>query len=279
MAWIVAAVLLAVAASGCGTMSRAELVESAPVDVEGTSLTRPGTVERHFDPMPQPEVSDATATSTTVAAPASSTTAAPAPTTTLYVPPPATTAPTQPPATNPPTTAPPREGPTVMASAMSADERIDRALAMVQLDWANMLPGWTLEFRGPRDGYQGVTFPKQHLIQVYIRSSSTPTLIAHVIAHEVGHAVDVTYLDDDDRSGFSIMRGRSANAVWWAGDGATDFASGAGDWAESFSWWATGGVGQWRSDLGSPPDAVQQLAISGLVTERSGIATPGVTVA
>ena len=65
MAWIVAAVVLAVTASGCGTMSRAELVESAPVDVEGTSLTRPGTVERHFDPMPQPEVSEAT--STTVA--------------------------------------------------------------------------------------------------------------------------------------------------------------------------------------------------------------------
>ena len=140
-----------------------------------------------------------------------------------------------------------------------------------------MLPGWRLEFRGPRAGYQGVTFPNEHLIQVYVRANTTPGLMAHVIAHEVAHAVDVTYFDEAARSGFSVLRGRDPNEIWWAGDGASDFASGAGDWAESFAWWATAGVGDWRSELGRPPDAVQQLAISALVNERTGILTPGVT--
>jgi hypothetical protein len=159
----------------------------------------------------------------------------------------------------------------------SPNQRIDQALAMVRIDWRNLLLGWHLEFRGYRDGYQGATFPDEHLIQVYVRTTSTPTQLAHVIAHEIGHAVDVTYLDDADRAGFSVLRGRPPDADWWAPDGATDFGSGSGDWAESFSAWATGGVGPWRSTLGPRPDPIQQLAISGLVTARSGIGTPGVT--
>jgi hypothetical protein len=152
------------------------------------------------------------------------------------------------------------------ATSGDRDARIDAALAAVHFDWRHLLPGWTLAFLGPRPGLQGNTLPASRRVEIYVRSSFTTGQLAQVIAHEIGHAVDVTYFDDADRRAFNVLRGRAPGAGWWVADGQADFASGAGDWAESFASWATGGLGTWASRLGPPPDAAQRAAISRLVS-------------
>src|SRR5215218_7139868 len=150
--WVLSTTLLVATSTGCAVMERSELVESAPEQVEPGWLHRPGSVQAVFDPVSAPAGPDATSTTTTL--PTSTTTVMDPPATALrrIAPPPATT-PTEPPNTSPSTTATPAPAPTipptVMATNASADARIDRALALVQIDWADMLPGWTFEFRGP----------------------------------------------------------------------------------------------------------------------------------
>jgi hypothetical protein len=126
---------------------------------------------------------------------------------------------------------------------------------MVSFDWRTALPGWTIQFVGPRPGLRGATFPQARVVQVYVRADESVPDIAHAFAHELGHAVDVTYLDDQDRAAFNVARGRPADFGWWVAPAADDFASGAGDWAECFAWTMTAGRGGFYSRLGPPPSA------------------------
>ena len=146
-------------------------------------------------------------------------------------------------------------------------DRIDEATARVRarFDWTKWLPGWRVDLLGERRGYKGSTFPDERLVQVYVRPSMTADQIAHVLAHELGHAVDVTYFDDTVRSAIQLARGRRADAQWWVESGTTDFASGSGDWAEMFSWWASGGRGRWLSTVGRPPSASEMVWIEATV--------------
>ncbi len=129
-------------------------------------------------------------------------------------------------------------------------------LASIPLHWRDLLPDWHIEFLGPRDHYRGRTSPESRHIEVYVRPDETFEELAHVTAHELGHAIDVTYLDDAERARFAEARGHTGHNAWWVADGADDFGSGAGDWAESFAWSQTGRL-PWFSRLGPPPTAAQ----------------------
>jgi len=141
----------------------------------------------------------------------------------------------------------------------------DVAMSRISFDWSRRLPGWQIQFVGPRQGYRGSTFPDRRLIQIYVRPTATIDDVAHVVAHEIGHAIDVTYFDDVDRGRFNLARGRSVSAAWWVAPGATDFSSGAGDWAEAFAWAQVGPDGGWYSQLSPPPTAEQLGVIADLI--------------
>jgi hypothetical protein len=142
-----------------------------------------------------------------------------------------------------------------------------KALGRIRFDWKADLPGWQIRFLPGRAGLRGLTFPDQHVIEVYVRSSDRPEGLSHVIAHEMGHAVDVSRLGDAEHAIWKQARRISASVPWFPGaSGAQDYATGAGDWAESFAWWQTG-VG-WYSQLGPPPDAAQMA----LMARLSGLA-------
>ncbi len=96
---------------------------------------------------------------------------------------------------------------------------------------------------------------EQKRIEVYVRVEQSDRLLAHVIAHEIGHAVDVTLNDGPERRLWQDAR-NIASSPWWPGDGATDFRTGAGDFAESFAAWQVG-TEDFRSELGGPPNAEQ----------------------
>ena len=82
---------------------------------------------------------------------------------------------------------------------------------------------------------------------------------ARVLGHEIGHAVDFSRLDDTARQYWMALR--SLSGAWYGCWGCTDFATPAGDWAESVGHTITGGLGPWRSALGPPPDATAQSFI------------------
>lgn len=138
----------------------------------------------------------------------------------------------------------------------SARKVASQALGRIRFDWKAQLPGWQIRFLPGRAGLRGSTFPDQHVIEVYVRSDDRPDGLSHVIAHEMGHAVDVSRLGPVQHELWMRARGIPDSVPWFPGaSSARDYATGAGDWAESFASWQSG-VG-WYSELGPPPDAVQ----------------------
>lgn len=129
------------------------------------------------------------------------------------------------------------------------------ALAEISYPWERTLPEWTIEFHPARDGLYGLTLVPEQRIEVYVRPDQSPGMVAHVIAHELGHAVDVSLNDGEDRNRWTAARGLD-DAPWWPESGATDFSTGAGDFAESFAAWQVGPNG-FRSTLAPAPDGAQ----------------------
>jgi hypothetical protein len=140
-----------------------------------------------------------------------------------------------------------------------------QALTMIRFDWVARLPGWQLHFREGRQGYRGLTYPDRRVIEVYVRDGDTPSELAHVTAHELGHAVDVTHMNQAQRSSWLAARGFGAGTTWFAGSGASDFATGAGDFAECFAW-SQAATGHWFGELGPPPDVAQVALLEVLAT-------------
>lgn len=145
----------------------------------------------------------------------------------------------------------------------AAIQAAGRALGLLRFDWRLILPGWQIRFLPGRSGIRGATYPDRKVIEIYVRSSDGPDDLAHVVAHELGHALDVTRLDDADRQVWRATRGINPNAAWFpSGSGAPDYSTPAGDWAESFAHWQVGSG--WYSKLGKPPDAAQIAVLARL---------------
>lgn len=104
------------------------------------------------------------------------------------------------------------------------------AESIISYPYRSHLPGWQIEYAGPRDGYRGNTNTVTRTITIYVGTNDTPISVAGVLAHEIGHALDVMYLDESARSTWLDARG--IDAGWWPDSGANDFQVGAGDFAE-----------------------------------------------
>ena len=120
----------------------------------------------------------------------------------------------------------------------SAAARGVQALGLVHLAWQDVLPGWQIVFRGARKGYLAMTMTPERRIEVYVRQDRSIDAIAHDIAHELGHAVDVTYNGDSQRTQYLSLRGLDQRLTWWTCSGCTDLDVPAGDFAETFAQWA-----------------------------------------
>lgn len=154
---------------------------------------------------------------------------------------------------------------TSMASSGTPQERRGAgALAAVSYPWQQKLPGWTISFHPGRSGVYGYTYTDTEHIEVFVRDGMSDSLLAHVIAHEIGHAVDVTLNSGDDRREWQAARG-VGGSPWWPGSGAGDFSSGAGDFAESFAAWQVGPA-HFRSELSDAPSAAEAAVMERLAT-------------
>lgn len=129
------------------------------------------------------------------------------------------------------------------------------ALEAITFPWRDELPGWEIEFVTGAGNIAGYTWSREQRIEVFVRPGATSGDLARIFAHELGHAVDVTKNDGDERRSWLAIRD-AESAPWWPGNGLADFATGAGDFAEAFAVWQVGD-GDYRGELGPPPTPEQ----------------------
>jgi hypothetical protein len=134
----------------------------------------------------------------------------------------------------------------------------DLALARLSYPWRQRLTGWSIVFLPGRPGLLGGTWTYEQRIEVYVRDSQTPEEVAFTLAHEMGHAVDVTLMSEQMRQQWKDARGIDHSVPWWVDSGATDFSSGSGDWAEAFAVWQVGGQSHTRV---APQPGAAELAL------------------
>jgi hypothetical protein len=162
---------------------------------------------------------------------------------------------------------------TQITQAETKEEQLGaKGLRLVTFDWRTTLPGWTIRFLPARKGFLAMTFREDRRIDVYVRLDRSVGGIAHDIAHELGHAIDVTYLNDPTRDDVpkprtSILRIRNlkADTPWWACDACTDLETGAGDFAETFALLYAPRF-KFYSELGSEPTLDMLRQIGAIVT-------------
>ena len=198
-----------------------------------------------------------------VAETAPSTTVAP---TTTVAPPAAVVTTVPPAAAAPPTTAPPAPAVTaapVVTAAPTIEQRGAAALALVPFPVERT--GYRMVFEGHRDGYLGLTSTVQKTITIYIRSSQSTRDIAKVIAHEVGHAVDVEFTTETERSLYRQIRGIDSRSWYPSCSGCTDYDSPAGDFAETFAVAMVGDL-NFLSRVAPAPTAAQLGALASIFT-------------
>lgn len=151
------------------------------------------------------------------------------------------------------------------------DDVAAAALELIPFDWQARLPGWTIVFGDQVPQRLGYAYFDERRIEIYVRGDQTPREVAEVLAHELGHALDVTVLDGDQRRRWLAARGLDG-LDWWPPEGArSDFASGAGDWAEAFAMWLLDDISQ--SGVGGPLTAKQLALVGELV--RGDDLSPG----
>lgn len=137
----------------------------------------------------------------------------------------------------------------------------EAALALVRYPWPRL--GYRITFRADaNDGVVAVNYPDRRHIEVSVRRGMSLLDLAHVIAHELGHAYDVQYNDDRIRNEWKAARGFPDRAGWVDANAGEDFGLPGGDYAEVFAYWALGGRGLFKSELApvpSPPE-LERLA-------------------
>lgn len=132
------------------------------------------------------------------------------------------------------------------------EARARPAVAQIEYEWSSGLPGWKIEFLAGNSDVAGYTWSRENRIEVFVRPGSDTDNLARVLAHELGHAVDVSRNDGDERRRWLEARD-APEAPWWPGDGSADFSTGAGDFAEVFTVWQVG-TEDFRSEIGPLPD-------------------------
>jgi hypothetical protein len=124
-----------------------------------------------------------------------------------------------------------------------ADRHIEalatEAMRQISYPWTERLPDWYVEFVPGDDDVAGYTWSHEQRIEIFVRPGDTADSLARVLAHELGHAVDVTFNDGNERRRWLDQRG-APDAPWWPNSGSADFDTGAGDFAECFAVWQVG---------------------------------------
>ena len=92
-------------------------------------------------------------------------------------------------------------------TSVVGDPRGAEALALIAFPWRRTLPGWSIAFLPARAGLRGLTRVDERRIEIYVRDGDSAASLARVVAHELGHAVDVELNSPSDRERWRAVRG------------------------------------------------------------------------
>lgn len=144
--------------------------------------------------------------------------------------------------------------PAATASSGTPQERGEAALRRLSYPYQQL--GYTIEFLPGMPGYFGRGFHEQHRIEIYVRNSQSDAELAHVVAHEIGHAVDWMYHTPVRDRQWLLLRGVDPSTEWAPCPFCTDFGAPSGDFAESFALWQLGQT-SFAGTLAPRPTAAQ----------------------
>jgi hypothetical protein len=149
---------------------------------------------------------------------------------------------------------------TAPPEVVQGDPRGAEAMALIAFAWRETLPGWSIAFLPAEAGLRGLTRVDDRRIEIYVRDSDDAASLARVVAHELGHAIDVELNSPADRERWRAVRGVSAAVRWWPGNAVSDFDTLAGDFAEAFATMLTGSVSLSRVATAPGPAELAVLA-------------------
>jgi hypothetical protein len=118
------------------------------------------------------------------------------------------------------------------ADAAAARAVVARAQSLVSVTPEQL--GYRMRVAGPLPGVRGRTDTAARTITLFVSPKEAPHRVAHDLGHEIGHAFDATRLSAAQRAAYLRARG-VPSAPWWPGREASDYRSGAGDFAEVFA--------------------------------------------
>ena len=123
--------------------------------------------------------------------------------------------------------------------------------------------GVTVTFLPGRGGLKGMTYYDTHTVEVYVGSCSAESdaLLRHVVAHEMGHAWDSAHMTDQLRADYLAARGIPAGTPWFGCNGCQDFATPAGDFAETYAQWQRGASDS-RTQISHPASAAELSSLA-----------------
>jgi hypothetical protein len=160
-------------------------------------------------------------------------------------------------------TAPPATGPvrgdTAVVQLGSAQERGRAALASLPYPYREL--GVSITFKDYRGGTLGLFEPDSRRVTVYVAPTQSTQGLRVTIAHELGHALDSLVSTAATRRSYLVARGASPRTAWLPCGRCSDYASGAGDFAEVFAL-AVAGRGDFRSRLAAEPTPAQLTALA-----------------
>jgi hypothetical protein len=99
--------------------------------------------------------------------------------------------------------------------------------------------GVTMTFLPGGGALKGMTYYDRHHVDIYVGSctAESDALLRHVVAHEMGHAWDSLHMTDQLRADYLAARGIAAGTPWFGCNKCQDFATPAGDFAETYAQW------------------------------------------
>lgn len=120
-----------------------------------------------------------------------------------------------------------------------------------------------MAFRAARSDVLGMADLNARRIDVYVRSCAkqSDALLVHVVAHELGHLVDAIRMNDELRARWKAARGIPAGTPWFGCSRCSDFATPAGDFAETYAQWQRGASTN-RSQMAPTPSTAQLASLA-----------------
>ena len=111
--------------------------------------------------------------------------------------------------------------------------RNEAALALIRFPWQQLK--YEIVFLAPRHNVRAMFISKEHRIEIYARPADDERLLAYDIAHELGHAIDLTLNTNEMRGKWKKLRGINSATQWFGCNQCSDYNTPAGDFAETFA--------------------------------------------